>query len=106
MDRPVPTRDQVLGLIYDAIDELNGTLKPDRKLDKTPDTQLFGESGKLDSFGLVALIVGVELRLGDSFGVPVTLADERAMSQRNSPFRSVGTLADYSVDLLRDAGHV
>lgn len=106
MDRPAPIRDQVLGLIYEAIDELNGTLEAGRRLDKTPDTQLFGENGRLDSFGLVTLIVGVELRLGDSFEVPVTLADERAMSQRNSPFRSVGTLADYSVGLLQEAGRV
>ncbi|MBM3560235.1 MAG: acyl carrier protein [Alphaproteobacteria bacterium] len=106
MDSPAPTRDQVLALIYDAIDELNDTLEPDRRLARTPATQLFGENGELDSFGLVTLIVGVELRLGERFGVPVTLADERAMSQRNSPFRSVGTLADYSIGLLQDTGRV
>ncbi|MGE0255528.1 MAG: hypothetical protein AB7N54_09755 [Alphaproteobacteria bacterium] len=106
MDRPAPTRDQVLALIYDAIDELNGGLKADRRLDKAPETQLFGDGGRLDSLGLVTLIVGVELRLGEAFGCPITLADERAMSMRNSPFRSVGTLADYGLVKLQEAPDV
>lgn len=59
------------------------------------DTVLFGPSGLLDSMGLVTLIVEVEQALADRFGLTVTLADDRAMSQRNSPFRSVGALASY-----------
>lgn len=59
------------------------------------DTALFGAAGLLDSMGLVTLVVEVEQHLADQFGWLVTLADDRAMSQRNSPFRSVGALADY-----------
>ena len=42
----------------------------------------------------------VERQVEDDFGVAVSLTDEKAMSQRNSPFRSVGALTDYIVECL------
>ena len=63
-------------------------------------TALFGTNGILDSMGLVTLIVEVEQALADRFNITMTLADDRAMSQRSSPFRSVGTLADYILQNL------
>jgi D-alanine--poly(phosphoribitol) ligase subunit 2 len=65
-----------------------------------PDTELFGESGLLDSVGLVSLVVAVEQELEDELGVHVGLADERALSQRSSPYRTVGTLAGYAAGLV------
>lgn len=59
------------------------------------DARLLGRGAVIDSLGLVALIVEVEQRLEERHGFVVTLADERAMSQRHSPFRTVGTLTDY-----------
>ena len=63
------------------------------------DTLLFGESGLLDSVGLVSLIVAIEQEIENDLGVSIVLADERAMSQKNSPFRSIGALADYAASL-------
>ncbi len=62
----------------------------------TESTPLMGKSSGLDSLGLVNLIVDVEGRLLDDFDVEITLADERAMSQKHSPFRTVGSLAAYA----------
>jgi acyl carrier protein len=59
------------------------------------DTVLLGPGGAVDSLGLVRLVMIVERRVEDDFGVPVSLTDEKAMSERNSPFRSVGALSDY-----------
>jgi len=53
---------------------------------KSPDLVLYGGAGKLDSIGLVNLIVATEQRLEDIFEISLTLADEKSMSQRNSPF--------------------
>jgi acyl carrier protein len=58
-------------------------------------TALLGDGACLDSIGLVTLIVEIEQRLDEQFGVSIVLADERAMSQTRSPFQSIGTLADY-----------
>jgi acyl carrier protein len=54
---------------------------------------LFGVGGELDSLALVSLIVDIEARVLSEIGVSVVLADERAMSSRSSPFRTLGTLA-------------
>lgn len=95
-------RSAILNLIYAAIDEVNPALPPDRQIDKSPETQLFGRDSRLDSLGLVNLVVATEARLMDS-GAAVSLADERAMSQKQSPFRTVGTLCDYIAAVLQES---
>ena len=67
------------------------------------DTPLFGREGVLDSLGLVALVVAVEQAIEDEYGVSVSLADERALSEGKSPFRTVGALADYAGRLIDGA---
>lgn len=68
------------------------------------ETRLIGQGAILDSLGLVSLIVEVEQRLSDELGINLILADERAMSQKRSPFRSIGALADYICDLIAEQG--
>ena len=70
----------------------------------TEETPLLGEGAPIDSLGLVSVIVQVEERLASEFGVFVSLVDEKAMSQRNSPFRSVGALATYAAECVQSAG--
>lgn len=65
-------------------------------------TRLIGSSAVIDSMGLVTLIVNIEQTLNDQDGVLVTIADERALSQENSPFRTVDTLTDYVTALLQE----
>jgi acyl carrier protein len=61
----------------------------------TPESRLFGPSGLLDSLGLVSVLVELEQRASDAFGRPVSIMDDRAMSQTSSPFRTIRSLADY-----------
>jgi len=65
-------------------------------------TRLFGPSSVLDSLTLVSLIVDVEQKLAEEYGINVAIADERAMSQDKSPFRTIGTLAGYIQLLLEE----
>jgi acyl carrier protein len=95
-------KDTVAHTIFSVIDEVNEQQPDDAQLEKSFDTTLFGPDGTLDSMGLVNLIVTVEQRIDDVFDVPISVSDERAMSQRNSPFRTVGTLVDYVSMLLED----
>lgn len=97
--------DRILTLIWDAIDEVNQLLPEEARVAKQPDAVLLGESGSLDSFGLVNLVVALEQRIEDEFGVTLTLADEKAMSHSRSPFRTVQTLHDYVRDLLNGGTH-
>jgi acyl carrier protein len=64
-------------------------------VDITDNTVLVGNEAVLDSLGVVSLIVEVEQRLEAAHGISVTLANDKAMSQKNSPFRTVGVLADH-----------
>jgi acyl carrier protein len=61
-------------------------------------TMLFGKS--LDSMGIVLLVTEIEEEIFNVFGLQVSLADERAMSQKTSPFRSVKTLVKYVETLV------
>lgn len=65
-------------------------------------TLLFGDAGLLDSVGLVSLIVAVEQEIENDLDVSIVLADERAMSQSSSPFRTVGALAAYASTLAAE----
>ena len=42
-------------------------------------------------------------RMGESTSVPNTISANRALSQRNSPYRTVGSLAEYAARLLDGA---
>jgi len=96
----MPEASEIHAIIFEAIDELNAQRESDRQVAKAPETVLFGRGAGLDSLDLVNLIVSVEEKLADRFGAAVTLADERAMSRKRSPFRTVATLAEYVCELL------
>ena len=67
------------------------------------DTTIYGNDSRLDSLGLVNLLVIIEQNIEDEFDASLTLADERAMSQKHSPFRTIGSLADY-IEILLEEG--
>ncbi len=95
-------KNKILDLIYIAVDEVNEQLPKNKQLAKSPDTKLFGKDGKLDSLALVNFIVAVEDIIDDETDISLTIADEKAMSQSNSPFQSIDRLADYITQLIRE----
>ena len=105
MAAPKFSKDEVLAAIYAAVDEVNETLPTDRQLARSADTVLFGSAGSLDSFALVNLVISTEQQFLDRLDVGLTLASEQAMSRRNSPFRSIDTLADYAMELIAEGSN-
>jgi acyl carrier protein len=99
------SEERVRAAIYRAVDEMNEQLPPDRRLEKSPQTSLFGKGGHLDSLGLVGFIIEVEQKIEEEFGVSLTLADERAMSQQHSPFMTLDALSGYVALLLKEDEH-
>ena len=67
-----------------------------------PDTELLGGNSEIDSLTVVQIVAELERVAEEKFGKAVVLADERAMSRRSSPFRSVGTLAELLEERLRE----
>ena len=89
-------------IIVEALVELNEELENENLNNPTSETKLYGGSGALDSLALVSLITDLEERISDEFEKDIILADEKAMSQRTSPFRSVETLTNYIQKLLEE----
>ena len=89
-------REKVLELVYASIETINEQKENiDDRLELAEGTRLFGRQSRLDSLGLVTLIIEIEERLNDEVGLEVSLVDEKAMSQSRSPFRDVKSLVDY-----------
>jgi acyl carrier protein len=97
-------RDAVLSLVVETLRGVGEEreIKVPRDLDH--DTPLLGQHGILDSLGLVILVVALEQAIEDRLGVTLSLADERALSQTRSPYRTIGTMVDYTCSLLRAEG--
>lgn len=93
---------QVEQILFAAIQEINEQLPPNQTIAADKSTLLFGREGVLDSLTLVNLIVSAEQKVQETMGIAITLADDRAMSQKNSPFKSVESLANYIVLLVKE----
>lgn len=100
----MPDRERLVRAIYAAVDELNGQLPKGVRVERAPDAPLYGKGGKLESIDLVGFIIEVEEKVKEEFGVSITIADERAVSEQNSPFLTVGTLTEYVAGLLKENG--
>jgi len=87
-----------LDLVRTVVQDLSAELGYDSLTDASSDTPLYGDAAGIDSLSLVVIIAAVERAAEDAFKMRVVLADERAMSRRSSPYRTLGTLAD----LLRE----
>ena len=96
------TPENALAAIYHSVDWINAELPPDRQLKKTPDTRLLGSRSGLDSLHLVSLLITIEREVEDTIGVSLTLADERALSMKESPFRTIESLANYIEILINE----
>jgi acyl carrier protein len=95
-------RQDLIALITELIREIleaEGRATPELG----PDTPLYAKDGLLDSMGIVSLVIAVEQAVEDREGIPVALADEKALSQTTGPYRTIGTLAEYTDEVLKVA---
>ena len=86
-------------VVLNALGLANASRPQDRQITVTPDAAVYGPDSPLDSMGLVALVIDIEDALRD-MGYTVELSDAHALSQRQSPFRSVPALVDYILERL------
>lgn len=96
----MPTKNEILDVIVQTIESYNKlTTEPKIQFTSTGSALLFDPKSSLDSLGLVTLILNLEDNLSEKCGLNITLADDRAMSQKNSPFRSTESLTEYIYNL-------
>ena len=91
----------IIEIVYQIIDTINE--EENLNIPKDNQAKLFGRGGNLDSLGLVNLIVSVEEKINNKFGVAISLVDEKAMSQKNSPFLNIDSLSSYILLLIAES---
>lgn len=94
-------RQTIESTILSAMESINLAREPDEQLAIDPNAPIFGPDSPLDSLGLVSLLIDIEDSFADQ-GIEIALSDERAMSQKQSPYRSVPTLLTYILTQLQD----
>jgi acyl carrier protein len=94
-------RSAILEIVLRALETANEGRDEGTRLTVSPDAPLFGAESALDSLGLVALLIDIEEAFAIE-GRTITLSDERALSQRRSPFRSVSSLVAYIEQLPKE----
>jgi hypothetical protein len=87
--------DQIIAIIYIAVDEINKQSPTHAHLSKELTTILLGDGGILDSLGLINLIVCIEEKIVCEIGRQVILLDEESLVNPEGPYRSVGSLATW-----------
>ena len=94
------TKNEIIEIIFKSIEDINK--ENDIEILKNLKTKLFGSDSELDSILLVNLIVSIEENIEEISGEYLPIADERAFSLEESPFKSIGTLSDHIYTLLNE----
>ena len=97
------TKEKIQNLIYNSMDEIRDMIDDEENnFAKDPNTALYGSDSVLDSMATVGLIVAIEERINEEFDKEITLANEKAVSAKNSPFKNVSSLTDYILELINE----
>lgn len=93
--------DKLRALVLESMLETVPTLADSRT---DPETWiLFGDGAVMDSLGLVRTLATLEDLVLETFGRPITIANEAALSRSRSPFKTFVTLTAYVAELLAEA---
>ena len=91
---------EILAIILEGIEIINQNLDNPLPIHSGMECPIYGGINGVDSISLVSLISIVEDSLENQLGLSVILANEKAMSMRNSPFLTVGSLVSYIDSLI------
>jgi acyl carrier protein len=95
-------KEKIVNLLFEQAKETGNELLNDELLNPTLNTKLYGSKGNLDSMNLVIFISEIESKASELFGKDIVIVNEKAMSQRSSPFHTIQTLADYIEKILNE----
>lgn len=90
----MPENSEIESLVIESVRQLAEDFELDALEAADAQSCLYGGDGPLDSMALVNLIADLEEAVAEKFGQSVALTDEKAMSAKHSPYRSVSSLTE------------
>lgn len=97
---------EILKIVTNVAKEMGSEIDSQALKKASSSTKLYGQNGNLDSLNLVRFIGEVEEQISDEMGKDITIASEKAMSRRNSPFNNVESLSEYIAEIMREDENV
>jgi acyl carrier protein len=91
MDSARVSRNEILKMLYESIDDVNQQLLPEQRIVKSLDTPLLGGTSPLDSLAYVNLIALIEEKCEERFGVSISLSD----AEEADSFDDLGSLLSF-----------
>jgi len=98
-----PEPADILSLVTESLIQLRKDLALPELNEISSGTVLYGSDGDLDSMAIVHLVVDIEARLQQAYAKSWILADERALSLRRSPFRTIESLCKFIITSTPEA---
>jgi hypothetical protein len=98
----VSQREDVIELVGAAIDEVNEVRPPKERIPKGLDSPLLGQN--LESLTAVSLVVGLDERVQDRYGISIRPVEALAIPPAESPLRTVSTLIEYLMSRISEGG--
>lgn len=96
----MPSTTEIETLVIETIQQLSEDFEIEQLKEPSMDTALYTEGGTLDSMALVNLISDLEDAVAERFKINISLADEKAMSARKSPYRNASSLSAAIIERL------
>lgn len=98
----MPTRNEVYQLVEKVIVAFLESQPEKGNIEISDSLSLYGMGAPFDSLDLVSIILSCEEAIKKQWQYKLVLANEKALARKRSPFRSVGSLVDYILELLKD----
>lgn len=95
------SREEILAIVRDAVAEINELRSAAEQIGAAEDAVLLGESGGLDSLGVINLVSGIEERLAKRYGAAITIPAAGETAAKGDPWRNVGALTDFLWELVK-----
>lgn len=96
------TREEIDQVVLSTFKQVAKDNEKSFDCEPTNDTAIMGPDSPFDSVDLVTFIVALEQTLEDDWNTSIILADDRAMSQEVSPFKTIGSISDYIEMLIKE----
>ena len=93
-------KEKIIEIIIETVKEYNEGLSKENQISQDLDASIYGDTNGIDSLGLVSFIINLEQNIEERLNKVVSLADEKAMSQKKSPYESINILSEYILQLI------